>query len=148
MLKRSQQLCHKACSRSSRGATFVEVLIALVILAIIVAAVPPALIFSTKAVFAAKEQTMAESLTRTQMEYIKRCMYIPATGAEPDPAYAVVPVPDDTYSIDVVAVAIDPVDPEHQPLFLGEDEGIQEITVEVYHVDRLVLATVCYKVDR
>jgi hypothetical protein len=30
----------------------------------------------------------------------------------------------------------------------GQDEGIQEITVKIYHVDKMVLEVRDYKVDR
>lgn len=151
MLRRGRQICRKVLSGSERGATFVEILIAIVILGAVVASVPAAIIFSTNAVFALQEQTVAEMLARSQMEYVKGCDYIQATPVEPDPAYAVVPVPDDTYEVAVTVecIDIDDVTGGHVGyLDPGEDEGMQEITVEIKHVDQVVVTTRCYKIDR
>jgi len=141
MLKRSGQVCRKAFFRRSSGATLIEVVIAVVILALITASVPPVLLLITKSQFSWSEQRIAENLTRNQIEYIKVTPYIPG-----EPQYEVVPVPNGSYEVDVIAQPIDPVNRE--PLPPGEDEGIQEITVSIYHVDRLVLETRNYKVDR
>ena len=143
MLKRMGRVCRKALLGSSRGATLVEVVIAVVVLGLITASVAPVLVLITKSQFSWSEQRIAESLTRNQVEYVKVAAYIP--GNETLPQYAEVPRPD-TYDIVIVAQPIDPV--TKLPLASGQDEGIQEITVSIYHVDRLVLQTKNYKVDR
>ncbi|TET14509.1 MAG: hypothetical protein E3J81_06540 [Dehalococcoidia bacterium] len=143
MLKRIGQICRKALFSNSSGATLVEVVIAVVVLALITASVAPVLLLITKSQFSWTEQRVAESLTRNQIEYIKVATYIP--GNETLPQYAEVPTPDDTYHIDIVAQPVDPT--TREPLVAG-DEGIQEITVSIYHADRLVLQTKNYKVDR
>ena len=145
MLKRMGRVCRKALLGSSRGATLVEVVIAVVVLGLITASVAPVLVLITKSQFSWSEQRVAESLTRNQMEYVKVAQYEPRTGNETLPQYAEVPVPDDTYDIHIVAQPIDPA--TREPLDAG-DEGVQEITVSIYHVDRLVLVTKNYKVDR
>ena len=144
MLKRTGKVCRKALRKNSRGATLVEVVVAVVVLALVVASVPPVLLLITKSQFSWSEQRIAESLTRNQIEYIKVTSYIP--GNETLPQYTKVPTPDDTYDIDIVAQPIDPV--TKLPLASGQDEGMQEITVSIYHVDRLVLETKNYKIDR
>jgi len=144
MLKRIRRICRKALFSNSSGATLVEVVIAVVVLALITVSVAPVLLLITKSNFSWSEQRVAESLTRNQMEYIKVASYIP--GNETLPQYAEVPTPDDTYDIDIVAQPIDPV--TKLPLASGQDEGMQEITVSIYHVDRLVLETKNYKIDR
>ena len=147
MLKRTGQVCRKALFGNSSGATFVEVVIAIIVLALITASIPPVLILITKSQFSWTEQRVAESLTRNQMEYIKVASYISGNETYPLlPQYAEVPKPDETYDIDIVAQPIDQV--TKAPLALGQDDGIQEITVSIYHVDRLVLETTNYKVDR
>ena len=143
MLKRTGQVCRKALFRNSSGATLVEVVIAVVVLALITASVPPVLLLITKSQFSWSEQRVADSLTRNQMEYIKVATYIP--GNDTLPQYAEVPTPDDTYDIDILAQPVDQA--TREPLVAG-DQGIQEITISIYHADRLVLQTKNYKVDR
>ena len=51
----------------------------------------------------------------------------------------------------VTANIVDPVTKEELPLESDPDvyaKGLQEITVSIYHVDRLILRTTNYKVDR
>lgn len=86
------------------------------------------------------------------MEYIKVISYEPGNGTNPEyymePVEAYTP---DTYEIRVVAQPIDPVTKEELPLVSEPDKydkGLQEITVSIYHVDRLILRTTNYKVDR
>ena len=154
MLIKGQLICCKARSGNERGSTFVEVLVALVVLGIVVASVPPAIILSTKAVFAQKEQTIAENLSRNQIEYVKNCPYISGVDGPWDgdgyPDYDEVPVPDGSYKVTVRVrpLHVTPGSMLHTYLPPFEDEGIQEITVEIEHVDKLVLTTKCYKVER
>ncbi len=136
------------------GSTFVEVLVAITILGLIAASFPSAILFSTKAVFAQQERTISENLSKNQVEYLKSCEYISGEDGPWDadnyPAYEVVPVPDDSYEVTVSArpLHIEPVTLEHTVLPPFQDEGIQEITVQVTHVDKVVLTTKCHKVER
>jgi len=146
MSKRKWQFLQKGLLRNSSGVALTEVVVAIVVLALIVGSVPPVLLLITKSQFSWHEQRVAESLTRNQMEYIKVAMYEDGNATYPLlPQYAEVPRPD-TYDIVIVAQPIDPV--TKLPLASGQDKGIQEITVSIYHVDRLVLQTRNYKVDR
>lgn len=163
MWKHGKQIRCKSLHRSSRGATLVEVVIAIVVLGLITSSVPPVLILLNNSQFKWNEQTVSESLIRTQIEYIKGCPYIYGNATVPNPVYTTVPVPSDGYRIDVIArpVLIIPVatpvpspapTPVHQYVDFDQpgakDLGLQEITVEVYHVDKLVLSAKNYKVDR
>jgi len=146
MSKRKWQFLQKGLLRNSSGVALTEVVVAIVVLALIVGSVPPVLLLITKSQFSWHEQRVAESLSRNQMEYIKVAMYEDGNATYPLlPQYAEVPRPD-TYDIVIVAQPIDPV--TKLPLASGQDKGIQEITVSIYHVDRLVLQTRNYKVDR
>ena len=85
------------------------------------------------------------------MEYVKVAKYIGGNETNPLPEYTEVPTPDDTYEIDIVAQPIDPVTKAELPLESKPDvydDKLQEITVSIYHVDRLILRTTNYKVDR
>jgi type II secretory pathway pseudopilin PulG len=165
MWKLGKRICCNSLHRSSKGATLVEVVIAIVVLGLITSSVPPVLILLNDQQFKWNEQTVAESLVRTQFEYIKGSPYIYGNATVPNPVYTTVPVPSDGYRIDVIArpVVILPAPtpspmpspaptPIHQYVdFIqpgAKDLGMQEITVNVYHVDKLVLSAKAYKVDR
>lgn len=146
MLRHISRRWLKDLGRSSSGVALTEVVVAIIVLALILAAVPPVLALILHSQFSWTEQRVAESLTRNQVEYIKAAEYIPGNSTHPLPVYTQVPKPDDTYEIIITA---QPIDPDTKaPLPDGEDESVQEITIQVYHVDRLVLRTVNYKVDR
>ena len=113
--------------RNTRGATFIEVLIAVVVLALILASIPPVLLLITHSQYSWNEQRTAESISRNQVEYIKVAPY--------SDDYNPVPYPE-TYSVDIYTTTID------------EEERLQEVTIEIWHADRLVLTTMTYKVKR
>jgi prepilin-type N-terminal cleavage/methylation domain-containing protein len=144
----------KALRGSSKGLTLIEVLIALTILSIIAVTLLLGLATSYQALTIADERTNAESLTRSEQEYIKSTSYSNLEGGfsyqlpddppwwDPDRSLA---SQYENYSVNVTGVPIDPN--THEPLGKG-DQGLQQITVEVYHEARLVLTTVDYKAMR
>ena len=157
MLRIVRLIRRKTLRGSSRGATLVEVLIAIAVLGLITSSILPVLLMLNKAEFKWTEQTVSESLIRTQVEYLKGCPYIYGNATVPEPPYAIVPSPDPSYEIEVIVkpIHVDPsiIDPEtgeiaHTPLDPGQDEGIQEVTINIYHVDRLVISAKNYKVER
>jgi len=144
--------------RSPAGATLIEVVIAVVVLGFMLASVPPVLLLMTNTEFRHNESRVAEGLTRCQIEYIKSAPYDAATESHPIPEYDTVPVPDPSYEVDVVATPIK-IRPQwsdeegrhvmiHEPLAPGIDEGIQEIRVTVFHVERQLISTRNFKVNR
>jgi len=126
-----------------KGQTLIEVLIAIALLGMIAVPFLTALSTSSRGIIIADERTTAESLVRTEMEYVKNCDYNP-TGF----SYEIPPTANNTpwggfhalddryagYSVNVTGVSID--------LY------IQNITVRVYHGDELVLTTSTYKIAR
>jgi len=165
MWKLGKRICCNSLHRSSRGAALIEVVIAIVVLGLITSSVPPVLILLNDQQFKWNEQTVAESLVRTQFEYIKGSPYIYGNATVPNPVYTTVPVPSDGYRIDVIArpVLILPAPtpspmpspaptPIHQYVDFNQpgakDLVMQDISVNVYHVDKLVLSVKAYKVDR
>ena len=156
MVDYSKRILGRVVHENSRGSTFVEILVAITILGLIVAAVPPAIIFSTKAVFAQQEKTVCEMLARTQVDYIKYCPYDIANQThEPDYTWAEMDGPDETYDVEITAWAIDPSAPlikdEYQRAdATGSDYdlGIQQVNIDIWHVDKLVLSTRCFKVSQ
>ncbi len=150
----------RALSGRLPGVALTEVVIAVVVLSLIVATIPPVLVLLTRFQYAWSEQRTAESITRNHLEYAKVQAYIAGNVSFPNPNYLganatqeMPSVPNDNWEVELVAVPIhvDPDTGQRDPVDFsgaGQDEGIQEITVTVTHVDRQVLQAVAYKVDR
>jgi len=126
------------------GASLIETLVALAILGIIAIAFLSGLATASEATAITDERGTAESLARSQMEYVKSQGYI--SYAEPGHGeYALITTPDG-YSVETTAT---PIDAETgDPLSEGEDNGLQKITVEAKHEDELVITLENYKVNR
>ena len=165
---------YQAQSGNSRGFTLIEVLIALAILGIVAVALLIGLAIASTALILADEKTTAESLARSELEYVKSqpfstpCPDSPwsyqasstimqsPSPHEPDawnqPSWLtghVLASEYDGYSVIVTAQGYDADDDG------WDDEGIWRITVKVYHNDTpnpddLVITngTSTYKVDR
>ena len=137
---------------NQKGFTLTEVLIAMTIFGIVGASVMYALNASSKTIASAHEMTVAESLTRTVIEYVKRFPYDSTNdpilydsdvedygnllGLSGDPYYG-------DYTVDV---DIERLDPEADGT--GDDDNIQKITAQIFYQGRQVLMTVGYKVNR
>ena len=119
----------------SRGLTLVELVIAMALIAIIAVAFLGGLSNAIMSLVVADVRTTAESLARSEMEYVKSQGYEPAPWDYEDerpPAY-------DGYAVEVSAELLD-----------GIDDGIQKITVTVSHHSRTepVITLEGYKADR
>lgn len=118
------------------GITLIESLVALAILATIAVVFLGGVIGTTKAAAITDEQTTAESLAQSQMEWVQNATYVTdATAYSP----AALPVSGDydNYSVNITAAAL------HSP-----DDGIQKITVKIRHSGKEVLQLEGYKVNR
>lgn len=113
----------------------VEVLVAVAILGVVVVGFLSALSSGYLALVLADENTMAESLTRTELEHVRNSEY---------PVVSDNHTPVNGYDVVTYAVYTDPVTylPTTTP------KGRQEVMVEVWHQGELVLATTTYKVNR
>jgi len=123
-----------ACRES--GVTLMETVVALAILGTIAVTFLSGLVTTSKAAFIADEQTTAESLAQSQMEWAKNTSYsYNATDYFPAP----IPSGKDyiNYSANITA------EPLHE-----SDDGIQKITVTVKHFDEEIIKLEGYKVDR
>jgi len=135
-----------------KGMTLIEVLIAIAILGMIAVPFLTALSTSSRGIIIADERTTAESLVRSEIEYVRSQEYynaswsynVTSTGSTlSDPPVWLVEshaLPDNCkdYSLTVDASLID-----------GGDVGIQNITVTVKRDnDKLVLTTSTYNVAR
>lgn len=116
--------------KNERGFSLIEVVIALLLLGIIGVALLSGLATASKAIYIADERATAESLARSQMEYVKKQPYATSYTAPIDAEYT-----DAGYS----AVIAD--------RFL-QDTNIQEITVTVSHHGNVIITLENYKVNR
>ena len=111
--------------KGEKGFSLLEVVIAMLLLGIVGAAFLGGLATASRGIFYADERATAESLARTQMEYIRTQEY---DGTNDPPQYAELPGSDvpDGYEIEVSAERLDRGDGT------ANDTGIQKITVTVY----------------
>lgn len=145
--------------KNKRGASLVEVIIALGLLGLIATTFLMAIFIATRSIAIADERTTAESLARTQMEYIKQQPYPDDAGSETEyyeinlsenPNYSIWSVNRDGWSVDpegivpeIIAVPWDSEDNLPAPT----DVGLQKIRLKVYHDGKEVLTLEGYKVD-
>ena len=140
MWKRGRRICCNSLHRSSRGATLVEVTIALIVLAFMVGSVPAAVLANLNTQKRANEIRVAENLTRSEFEYIKSQDYKLANVTYPlvgVGGYQIIS-PDAGFGLTVDAWPVDPTTGgKTTPIGNGapvlfNDYGIQLITVTVY----------------
>ncbi|TET68683.1 MAG: type II secretion system protein [Dehalococcoidia bacterium] len=118
------------------GVTFIETVVALAILGVIAVAFLNGLTTTSKSAFIADEQTTAESLAQSQIEWVKNASYsYNATTYSPAP----IPSGKDYLNYSALITA----EPLRDP-----DDGIQKITVTVKRSDKGVTKLEGYKVDR
>jgi prepilin-type N-terminal cleavage/methylation domain-containing protein len=132
----------KAYQGSSRGFGMIEVVIAIALIGVIAVAILSALSTASIALIIADERATAESLARSQLEYVKNQEYDPAPDGG-EVIYLEIPDIPDGYAIwsvnrdgeivgDVIGVpwASDVSKPANV------DEGIQKIALVITHKDR------------
>jgi prepilin-type N-terminal cleavage/methylation domain-containing protein len=136
--------------RNEKGITLIEVIIALALLGIIGLAFLGALSTASNAVFITDERATAESLARTEMEYIKSQDYIDYSDSDHGEYGIITPPTDSTVEVSVIPFNPDTGDP-YADLGGGVfelDFGIQEITVTVNHLGEQVITMEGYKSAR
>ena len=141
-------------AKREKGFTLIEVLIALAIMAMVAVIFLMALSTSGKAVLLAQERTTAESIARSQMEYIKQQdysdtdiddgIYAEVVTSE-HPTFTIWSINEDGDIIDnVVGVPWDTITNQKATT----DEGLQKVTLVIKHGDKVVLTLEGYKVNR
>ena len=138
--------------KNEKGFTLIEVIIAVALLGVIAVALLGALGTASLAMFIADERATAESLARSEMEYVKGANYTDAPWSPPSyelpgtpPSWDMshtLPTGYDGYTAHVTA----------EPLN-GTDDGIQKITIVVSHLGKEIttsgnITLENYKVDR
>ena len=127
--------------RNEKGFTLIEVIVAMALLGIIAIAFLGGLATASKAIIIADERATAESLARSQMEYVKNQDY---DGVNNPPQYTLLSDTPADYTIVIDAVRLDPNGDG-----TDNDDGIQKITVTVDHLEKPEVITLeDYKVDR
>ncbi len=146
--------------RNEKGLSLMEVVIALALLGVIGLAFLGALSTASKGVFVTDERATAESLARSEMEYVKRQPYaeddyIPWAYDVPSGTSPIGQLPDwwdtdhtlpdghDDYSATVYA---DPLDPDNDGT--TDNDGLLLITVTIYHLGDEVITLEGYKSAR
>ena len=124
---------------SSRGFTLIEVTIAIALLGIIAVTIMTALSTASVALIIADRRATAESLARSQMEYVKnqgyQGLYIDYSESGHG-EYAQIGGYTENYDVGTTVEPIDPATYEPYPYYesegrFQEDAGIQKITVTV-----------------
>ncbi len=140
--------------KNERGFSLIEVIIALALLGIIAVAFLGAMATASKALFIADERTTAESLARSQMEYVKNQAYSTAAPSN-EVIYAKITGIPAGYSIwsedragamvaDIIGVPWDTLN----NLPVVTDAGLQRIKLVVKHLGKETITLENYKVDR
>jgi prepilin-type N-terminal cleavage/methylation domain-containing protein len=132
----------KAFRGGSRGFSMLEVVIAIALLGIIAVSVLSALQTAALAFIIADRRATAESLARTQMEWVRYSDY-EGDPEEGPPQYDLDPQIETTlppdFTVDTTAIRLNK---DENP---NDDDGIQEITVTVSHDGRVVVTLEDYK---
>jgi prepilin-type N-terminal cleavage/methylation domain-containing protein len=126
----------KAISRfhkEQRGISLVETLVAVAILGVIAVVFINGLTTAYKAGQINDEQTTAESIAQSQMEWVRNASY-----EEEATAYSQAPLPDDSDYVNYTVVIT--AEPLHSP-----DDGLQKITVTVSHLGKQIIQLESYK---
>lgn len=124
--------------KSEKGFTLIEVLMALALMGILAVTFLMAIFIASKAILITDERTMAESLARSQMEYVKEQeysdVYYPIDMSEYPDSFSI-------WSKDAGGGVVEEIVGIHL------DEGLQKITLVIYNSDKEVLTLEGYKVD-
>ena len=146
--------CIQTVRTRESGQTLIEALIALLVFSVIATSFLGGVYASRTTATVVEEQSVAESLTRLEMEYVKQSPYwglgftyqLPGSPppwdtdrAELDDVYA-------SYSVTVVGTPIDTS--SHDPLPAGIDQGMQRIRVQVFRDGEMLLSADTIKVNR
>ncbi|MFH1382746.1 MAG: type II secretion system protein [Chloroflexota bacterium] len=130
-----KELLTRIKTNHESGITLLETVVALGILAVIAVTFLGGVAMTSRAAFVADEQTTAESLARSQMEWARNSLYSPEATQ-----YTAAPIPAGKDYINYSAT-ID-AQPLHTP-----DDGIQKLIVTVQRSGETVIKLEGYKVQ-
>jgi prepilin-type N-terminal cleavage/methylation domain-containing protein len=141
----------EAFRASSRGFTLVEVLITIALIGAIGVAFFSFMSAATSALIHADERTIAESLARSQLEFVKDQDYVEAPNGGEATYDEIAPIPygytigslnhDDEPVEDIVGVPWD----SGNSTAVYQDKGLQRIKLVIKHSDKVVITMEGYK---
>jgi len=118
-----------------KGITMIETVIGLAIIGLVMVAFLSGLATASRGTMLSQEQTTAESLVRSEIEYVRNCTYEYDVSTYPvDPGLTIPPS---------WVVPLPVVESVH-----ATDDGLQKVTVSAEHNGETILAIVIYKADR
>jgi prepilin-type N-terminal cleavage/methylation domain-containing protein len=129
----------RASMQTQGGFSLIEVLLAMVLVGILGVAIPGALSTANVATIVSGEHTMAESLARSQMDYIQNQTYDKTNNP---PVYAVLPNLPANYGITRLTMRLDPKGDG-----IANDDGLQQIAVTIMRDTRTIYTLVDFKVN-
>ena len=121
--------------KSQKGFALIETLVALGIFGLVAVTSLSGMATITQGNMIASERATAESLVRSEIEYVKQCAY--QYDASEYPIDSTLTIPQGW------SLAPPAVEPVH-----ATDDGIQKITITAEHNGKSVLSVEIYKADR
>jgi len=126
--------------RSQKGFSLIENIIAIAVLGVIGAVLLCGMAMAARSNIIANEKTTAESLAKSQMDYVQN---LPYDRFHNPPVYGLISNIPSGYTISVSAVRLDPAGTG-----LGNDQQLQQVTVTVLHGSKTISTLTDYKVNR
>jgi prepilin-type N-terminal cleavage/methylation domain-containing protein len=135
--------------KSEKGFSLIETVVALGLMGIIAVGLLSGLATTFRAGGISQERVIAESLAKSQWEYIKAQDYILTADydpADPDKCYQLIDIPDEL-AVKNYTIEIDPPQAVTSPGG-GSDFELQSITVVINHGDKPLLMMSDYRVGK
>lgn len=127
-------------TRHERGFSLIEVSLAIALAGILSLTIPSALSTANKTTIINNQRTTAESLARSQMDYIQNQTF---DSTNNPPVYGLLSNLPTGYSVTQTVARIDPRGDNSTV----NDEGLQQITVTVKHGTNIAYTLVDFKVN-
>jgi prepilin-type N-terminal cleavage/methylation domain-containing protein len=124
--------------QNQNGFSLIEVILSMAIVGILSVSIAGALSTANKTTIIGNELTIAESVARSQMDYVQSQPY---DSANTTPVYAVLPNLPTGYSI--VTPMAERLDPKGDGT--ANDDGLQQINVTVKHGEEITYTLIDYK---
>jgi len=120
---------------NEKGFSLLETIVAIALLGLVAVAFLGGLGTSTKATMTTGDRAIAETLARSELEYVRNCTYQYDTDE-----YDINPMLDIPESWSMTPPVVEPLH--------ATDDGLQKVTVSVERNGKTVLSLFTYKVDR